>query len=47
MMDAPALNASRASAAICAGVTGTGCCLGLVSTPVSAQVSIAFSIIES
>ena len=27
------------------GVTGTGCCLGLVSTPVSAQVSMAFSII--
>ena len=30
MMDAPALNASRASAAICAAVTGTGCCAGSV-----------------
>jgi hypothetical protein len=39
----PALKASRASAAIWAGVTGTGCCLGLVSTPVSAQVRMALS----
>ena len=43
MIDAPALKASRASAAICAGVTGTGCCFGLVSTPVSAQVRMALS----
>jgi hypothetical protein len=43
MMLAPALKASRASAAICAGVTGTGCCCGLVSTPVSAQVRMALS----
>ena len=35
MIAAPALNASRASLAICAGVTGTGCCLGSVSTPVT------------
>ena len=43
MIEAPALKASRASAAICAGVTGTGCCFGLVSTPVSAQVRMALS----
>src|SRR5689334_9767206 len=43
MMEAPALKASRASAAIWAGVTGTGCCFGSVSTPVSAQVRMALS----
>ena len=36
--------ASRACAAICAGVTGTGCCCGLVSTPVRAQVMMALSV---
>src|SRR6185312_7683102 len=43
-MDAPASNASRADCAICWGETGTGCCLGLVSTPFSAQVRMALSI---
>ena len=33
----------RASAAICSGVTGTGCCAGSVSTPVRAQVITAAS----
>src|SRR5712691_2788889 len=38
---APASNARRASRAISSGVTGTGCCRGSVSTPVSAQVMMA------
>ena len=42
-MAAPASNASFAEAAISSGVTGTGCCFGLVSTPLSAQVRIALS----
>src|SRR5690606_21279621 len=45
MIDAPALNASRAACAISTMVTGTGCCLGLVSTPVRAQVKATFSVI--
>ena len=39
MIEAPASKASFADAAISAGVTGTGCCAGLVSTPVSEQVT--------
>ena len=41
MTEAPASNAALASPAISSGVTGTGCCLGSVSTPVSAQVMMA------
>src|SRR5437899_2503055 len=41
---APALKAALASRAICSGVTGTLCCLGSVSTPFSAQVMTALSL---
>src|SRR5262249_590592 len=41
MTDAPASKAAFASRAISSGVTGTGCCLGSVSTPVSPQVMMA------
>src|SRR6059058_3883634 len=44
MMLAPALNAALASRAICSGVTGTLCCFGSVSTPFSAQVMTALSL---
>src|ERR1700730_144909 len=44
MMLAPALNAAWASRAICSGVTGTLCCFGSVSTPFSAQVMTALSL---
>src|SRR5690348_15898759 len=44
MMLAPALNAALASRAICSGGTGTLCCLGSVSTPFSAQVMTALSL---
>ncbi|MGY3463811.1 hypothetical protein ACVW0I_000682 [Bradyrhizobium sp. LM6.11] len=44
MIDAPASNAALASRAICSGVTGTLCCLGSVSTPFSAQVMTALSL---
>src|SRR5262245_13485754 len=43
-IEAPASNAALASRAISSGVTGTGCCLGSVSTPVSAQVMMALSV---
>jgi hypothetical protein len=35
---------SLASRAICSGVTGTLCCFGSVSTPFSAQVMTALSL---
>src|ERR1700732_3654551 len=41
---APALKAALASRAICPGVTGTWCCFGSVSTPFSAQVMKALSL---
>ena len=41
---APASNASLQELAISSTVTGTGCCLGLVRTPVIAQVMIALSL---
>src|ERR1044072_2563961 len=44
MMLAPGLNAALASRAICSGVTGTLCCFGSVSTPFSAQVMTALSL---
>src|SRR6187402_1105978 len=44
MTDAPASNAAFASRAICSGVTGTLCCFGSVSTPFSAQVMTALSL---
>ena len=44
MMLAPALKAAFASRAICSGVTGTWCCFGSVSTPFSAQVMTALSL---
>src|SRR5438128_490653 len=46
MMLAPALNAAFASRAISSGVTGTLCCFGSVSTPFSAQVMTALSLME-
>ena len=46
MMLAPALNAALASRAICSGVTGTLCCFGSVSTPFSAQVMTALSLMD-
>src|SRR5438034_11586854 len=41
---APALKAALASRAISSGVTGTLCCFGSVSTPFSAQVMTALSL---
>src|SRR5712675_1764764 len=46
MMLAPALKAALASRAICSGVTGTLCCFGSVSTPFSAQVMTALSLMD-
>ena len=46
MMLAPASKAALASRAICSGVTGTWCCLGSVSTPFSAQVMTALSLMD-
>src|SRR4051812_2224009 len=46
MMLAPASNAALASRAICSGVTGTLCCFGSVSTPFSAQVMTALSLMD-
>src|SRR6185437_4595348 len=46
MMLAPALKADLASRAISSGVTGTWCCLGSVSTPFSAQVMTALSLMK-
>src|SRR4051794_24502734 len=43
---APALKAALASRAICSGVTGTLCCFGSVSTPLSAQVMTALSLMD-
>src|SRR4051794_35155286 len=43
---APALKAALASRAICSGVTGTLCCFGSVSTPFSAQVMTALSLMR-
>src|SRR5882757_1242251 len=43
---APASNAALASRAICSGVTGTWCCFGSVSTPFSAQVMTALSLMR-
>src|SRR5471032_2958906 len=43
---APALKAALASRAISSGVTGTWCCLGSVSTPFSAQVMTALSLMD-
>src|SRR5260370_16464816 len=43
---APASKAALASRAICSGVTGTWCCLGSVSTPFSAQVMTALSLMD-
>src|SRR6218665_3799170 len=46
MIEAPASKASRAAAAISAAVTGTGGRGGAVSTPVSAQVRMALSMVS-
>src|SRR4051812_42974344 len=46
MMLAPALKAALASHAISSGVTGTWCCFGSVSTPFSAQVMTALSLMR-
>ena len=46
MMLAPASKAALASRAICSGVTGTLCCFGSVSTPFSAQVMTALSLMD-
>src|SRR5882724_11219344 len=46
MMLAPASKAALASRAICSGVTGTLCCFGSVSTPFSAQVITALSLMN-
>src|SRR6476620_5263773 len=46
MTDAPASKAALASRAICSGVTGTLCCFGSVSTPFSAQVMTALSLMN-
>src|SRR5947207_1451564 len=46
MMLAPASKAVLASRAISSGVTGTLCCFGSVSTPFSAQVMTALSLME-
>src|ERR1700704_2408083 len=46
MTPAPALKAAFASRAISSGVTGTLCCFGSVSTPFSAQVMTALSLME-
>ena len=46
MMLAPASNAAFASRAISSGVTGTWCCFGSVSTPFSAQVMTALSLMD-
>src|SRR5438552_4071330 len=43
---APASNAALASRAISSGVTGTLCCFGSVSTPFSAQVMTALSLMK-
>src|SRR5262249_27615591 len=47
MMLAPALKAALASRAISSGVTGTLCCFGSVSTPFSAQVMTALSLMHA
>src|SRR5215471_10836656 len=46
MMLAPASKARLASRAISSGVTGTWCCFGSVSTPFSAQVMTALSLMN-